>query len=118
MPVRELSPAGAELAAAATPGGKSADAALPFLSHDNFVPLEEVAAVHRRVERLHRRLARRHVAALRAGLVATAAMAGVSERAIMQQTGHNNTAMLRRYIHEGSLFRENGCSGWPLAIAS
>lgn len=42
-----------------------------------------------------------------AGLVTAAAMAGVSERIIMQQTGHKNTAMLRRYIREGSLFREN-----------
>ena len=37
-------------------------------------------------------------------------MAGVSERVIMQQTGHKNTAMLRRYIREGSLFRENTAS--------
>jgi integrase len=47
---------------------------------------------------------------LRAGLVTAAAMAGVSERAIMQQTGHKNTAMLRRYIREGSLFRENAAA--------
>jgi len=44
---------------------------------------------------------------LRSGLATAAAMAGVSERVIMQQTGHKNTAMLRRYIREGSLFREN-----------
>ncbi|HEU5101601.1 MAG TPA: site-specific integrase [Roseiflexaceae bacterium] len=54
---------------------------------------------------------------LRAGLVAAAAMAGVSERVIMQQTGHKNTAMLRRYIREGSLFRENAAAvvsfSWP-----
>jgi integrase len=47
---------------------------------------------------------------LRAGLVTAAAMAGVSERIIMQQTGHKNTAMLRRYIREGSLFRENAAA--------
>jgi integrase len=47
---------------------------------------------------------------LRAGLVTAAAMAGMSERVIMQQTGHKNTAMLRRYIREGSLFRENAAS--------
>jgi integrase len=47
---------------------------------------------------------------LRAGLVTAAAMAGVSERVIMQQTGHKNTAMLRRYIREGSLFRENAAA--------
>jgi integrase len=47
---------------------------------------------------------------LRAGLVTAAAMAGVSERVIMQQTGHKNTAMLRRYLCEGSLFRENAAA--------
>jgi len=47
---------------------------------------------------------------LRAGLVTAAAMAGVSERVIMRQTGHKNAAMLRRYIREGSLFRENAAS--------
>ncbi|MGD0945752.1 MAG: hypothetical protein ABR972_16010 [Acidimicrobiales bacterium] len=46
---------------------------------------------------------------LRAGL-ATAAAAGVSERVIAGQTGHKGTAMLRRYIREGSLFRENAAS--------
>jgi integrase len=47
---------------------------------------------------------------LRAGLVTAAAMAGLSERVIMQQTGHKNTEMLRRYIREGSLFRENAAA--------
>jgi hypothetical protein len=36
--------------------------------------------------------------------------AAANERVIMQQTGHKNTAMLRRYIREGSLFRENAAS--------
>ena len=44
---------------------------------------------------------------LRAGLATSAAMAGVSERSIMAQTGHKSTAMVRRYIRDGSLFREN-----------
>ncbi len=44
---------------------------------------------------------------LRAGLATSAAAAGVSERAIMQQTGHKSIAVARRYIREGSLFREN-----------
>ncbi len=43
----------------------------------------------------------------RAGL---AAAAGVSKRAIMQQTGHKSTAMLRRYIRDGELFRENAAA--------
>jgi integrase len=47
---------------------------------------------------------------LRAGLVTAAAMAGVNERVTMQQTGHKNTAMLRRYMREGSLFRENAAA--------
>lgn len=47
---------------------------------------------------------------LRAGLVTAAAMAGVSERIIMVQTGHKNIAVLRRYIREGSVFRENAAA--------
>ena len=34
-------------------------------------------------------------------------MAGASERAIMNQTGHRSLNMVRRYIRDGSLFREN-----------
>jgi integrase len=48
---------------------------------------------------------------LRAGLATSAAAAGVSERAIMNQTGHRSTAMVRRYIREGSLFSENAAAG-------
>ena len=47
---------------------------------------------------------------LRAGLATSAAAAGVAERVIAEQTGHKGTAMLRRYIREGSLFRENAAS--------
>jgi integrase len=47
---------------------------------------------------------------LRAGLATSAAAAGVQERVIAVQTGHRGTAMLRRYIREGSLFRENAAS--------
>ncbi len=47
---------------------------------------------------------------LRAGLATTAASAGVPERVIAEQTGYKGTAMLRRYIREGSLFRENAAS--------
>jgi integrase len=47
---------------------------------------------------------------LRAGLATSAAAAGVPERVIAEQTGHRGTAMLRRYICEGSLFRENAAS--------
>lgn len=48
---------------------------------------------------------------LRAGLATSAATAGVSERAIMNQTGHKSVNMVRRYIREGSLFRENAAAG-------
>jgi integrase len=44
---------------------------------------------------------------LRAGHATAAAMAGASERSIMKQTGHRSVQMVRRYIREGSLFREN-----------
>jgi integrase len=37
----------------------------------------------------------------------SAAIAGASERSIMNQTGHKSVQMVRRYIREGSLFREN-----------
>jgi integrase len=47
---------------------------------------------------------------LRAGLATSAASAGVPERVIAEQTGHRGTAMLRRYIREGSLFRANAAS--------
>lgn len=47
---------------------------------------------------------------LRAGLVTEATKAGVSERVIMQQTGHSDMRTLRRYIRDGSLFRENAAA--------
>jgi integrase len=44
---------------------------------------------------------------LRAGLATSAAVAGVPERVIMKQTGHRSVHMVRRYIRDGNLFREN-----------
>jgi integrase len=44
---------------------------------------------------------------LRAGLVTQAAIAGASERSIQEQSGHRSLLVLRRYIRDGSLFREN-----------
>jgi integrase len=44
---------------------------------------------------------------LRAGHATSAAIAGASERSIMNQTGHRSVQMVRRYIQDGSLFREN-----------
>jgi integrase len=48
---------------------------------------------------------------LRAGLATSAAAAGKSERAIMNQTGHRNLTTVRRYIRDGNLFRENAAEG-------
>lgn len=47
---------------------------------------------------------------LRAGLITQAAMAGVSERAIQDQSGHKSLLVMRRYIRDGSLFRENAAA--------
>lgn len=47
---------------------------------------------------------------LRAGLATSAAMAGVSERSIMDQTGHKSVGMVRRYIRDGNLFRDNAAA--------
>jgi integrase len=44
---------------------------------------------------------------LRAGHATAAAIAGATERSIMNQTGHRSVQMVRRYIRDGSLFREN-----------
>jgi integrase len=51
---------------------------------------------------------------LRAGLATSAAMNGVSERAIMKQTGHRSEAMVRRYIREGNLFNDNAATSLGL----
>ena len=47
---------------------------------------------------------------LRSGLATQAAMNGASERAIMAQTGHKSAVMVRRYIRDASLFRENAAA--------
>lgn len=44
---------------------------------------------------------------LRAGLATSAAIAGVEERSIQEQTGHKNLKTLRSYIRDGNLFRNN-----------
>ena len=44
---------------------------------------------------------------LRAGHATSAAIAGASERSIMDQTVHRSVQMVRRHIRDGSLFREN-----------
>jgi len=44
---------------------------------------------------------------LRAGLATQAAINGASESSIMNQTGHKSSAMVRRYIRDSNLFRDN-----------
>jgi integrase len=51
---------------------------------------------------------------LRAGLATSAAAAGKSERAIMNQTGHRSVTTLRRYIRDGNVFRDNAAEGLGL----
>jgi integrase len=47
---------------------------------------------------------------LRAGLATQAYLNGAGELAIMQQTGHRSLATVRKYIREGSLFRDNAAA--------
>ena len=44
---------------------------------------------------------------LRSGFATTAAESGVAERNIMAMTGHKSTEMVRRYIKEANLFKNN-----------
>ena len=48
---------------------------------------------------------------LRAGMATTAARKGKSEAAIMRQTGHRSVAMVRRYIREADMWRDNAAAG-------
>lgn len=48
---------------------------------------------------------------LRAGLATSAAMHGKSMTSIMKQTRHRSEAMVRVYIREGNLFRDNAAEG-------
>ena len=51
---------------------------------------------------------------LRAGLATSAAIAGASERSIMKQTGHTTEKMVRRYIRDADLYRENAAESTGL----
>jgi len=44
---------------------------------------------------------------LRSGFATSAAESGVEERSIMAMTGHKTTEMVRRYIKEANLFKNN-----------
>ncbi|MGH2465345.1 MAG: site-specific integrase [Candidatus Limnocylindrales bacterium] len=52
---------------------------------------------------------------LRSGLATSASAAGAPERAIMNTTGHRSTAMVRRYIRQGSKFVDSA-SRYLLAL--
>lgn len=70
-----------------------------------------VAEVVKRTLLASGRSARRYAGhSLRAGLITQAALAGVSERAIQDQSGHRSLTVLRRYIRDGNLFRENAAA--------
>ena len=47
---------------------------------------------------------------LRAGLATAAAKAGAPEPAIMKQTGHKSVEMVRRYVRDGNLWRDNAAT--------
>lgn len=47
---------------------------------------------------------------LRSGFATSCAAVGVPEREIMRQTGHKSLTILRRYIRDGELFRDNPVS--------
>ena len=44
---------------------------------------------------------------LRSGFATVSAEAGADERSIMAMTGHKTTQMVRRYIQEANLFKNN-----------
>ena len=44
---------------------------------------------------------------LRSGFATSAAESGAEERSIMAMTGHKSTEMVRRYIKEANLFKNN-----------
>ena len=51
---------------------------------------------------------------LRSGFATSAAESGVEERSIMAMTGHKSTEMVRRYIKEANLFKNNALNKMKL----
>ena len=47
---------------------------------------------------------------LRSGFATSAAESGAEERSIMAMTGHKSTEMVRRYIKEANIFKNNALS--------
>jgi integrase len=70
-------------------------------------PIDVARGVKKLAERAGLYAARYPGHSLGAGHATSAAIAGASERSIMMQTGDRSVQMVRRYIRDGSLFREN-----------
>ena len=51
---------------------------------------------------------------LRSGFATSAAESGAEERSIMAMTGHKSTEMVRRYIKEANLFKNNALNKMKL----
>jgi integrase len=91
-----------------------------FRSLDKFQRLQRRRLSDKPVARIVKRRAKavgldpdryaRH--SLRAGLATSAAAGGASERAIMAQTGHRSTDMVRRYTREANLFAATMRPAW------
>jgi len=50
----------------------------------------------------------------RAGLATAAAIGGISDRSILRQTGHQSEKMVRRYIRDAELYRDNAATATGL----
>lgn len=74
---------------------------------DRLSGIDVARVVKKLAQRAGLRAAKYSGHSLRAGHATSAAMAGASERSIMNQTGHRSVQMVTRYIRDGSLFREN-----------
>jgi len=66
--------------------------------------------VKRYVRAIGKYSARFSAHSLRAGFITAAAIAGVCERAIQDQSGHKSVTILRRYIRDACVFRANAAS--------
>jgi hypothetical protein len=77
-------------------------------------PIDVVRVVKKLAERVGLDAAKYAGHSLRAGHATSAAIAGASERSIMNQIGRRSVQMVRRCIREGSLFRDN--SGSKLSL--
>lgn len=66
--------------------------------------------VKRHVEAIGLNPSRYGAHSLRSGFATEAARAGASEREIMKQTRHRSRAVVRRYIEDGGVFRDNAAN--------